>query len=391
MLFFLLAAAARSPAEIVLLEEGFGTPTAGTYCDPAFPAGWSRADVDGLTPNPSVAYVDDAWVTLDDPFETGNCAAVSTSWYSPIGTANDWLITPLVHLPFGASLSWRAFAYLPPDDADSYEVRFSTGGSAPTDFLSNPTLDFVEAEETTWQDHEIALDDFGLGGRAVRFAFRNQSEDDYLLYLDDVRVAIDTAVLREEFGGVDPQGDCDPLLPEGWLTIDVDQRNPSDETAFVTSAWVASDEDWFTQSSPECVAISTSDYQPTGVADDWMISSPIDLPANAELSWFALSDDPGFLESYEVRYSTGGTSPADFTANAALASIAGESASWTQRAVDLDALGLGGQSIRIAFRNVSNNQFLLLVDSIEIAVPLLFADGFEAGVVGAWSAAAGAP
>jgi hypothetical protein len=121
-----------------------------------------------------------------------------------------------------------------------------------------------------------------------------------------------------------------------------------------------------------------------------MITPPVALPADAELRWRARSDEPLFPESYEVRWSAGGIAQADFTSHAALAIVSGEATDWTPRTVDLDAAGLGGQPILLAFRNVSNDQFLLLVDSIEISVPLLFRDGFESGQTGAWSAAAGA-
>jgi hypothetical protein len=387
----LLFAAARLGAEVVVLEEGFGTPTGGDHCSPEFPAGWTRHDEDGLTPHPNLAGVvtmDAAWVTSDDPFDAANCAAISTSWYEKPAQSDDWMVTPLVHVPEGSRLTWRAFAALA-SFPDGYEVRYSLAGNAPAEFLVNPPLFAIADENDSWATHEVDLDGASLGGRAVYFAFRNPSFDDYLLYVDDVKVAADNSVLREEFGGVDGTGDCDPDFPLEWIRLDEDGKNPTSETSFVDQAWVASDEDWFTLSSPECVAIATSDYQPTGQADDWMITAPIELPANADLSWRALSDDPGFLESYEVRYSTGGIATTDFTSHAALATVANESASWTAHEVDLDAAGLGGDTIRLAFRDISNNKFLLLVDSIEVSIPLVFRDGFDSGFVGAWSAALG--
>ena len=61
---------------------------AGTY---PFPAGWQLFNVDNRTPATQVAYVNDAWEVREDfSFNVSNCAACSTSWYSPAGQANDW-------------------------------------------------------------------------------------------------------------------------------------------------------------------------------------------------------------------------------------------------------------------------------------------------------------
>ena len=387
---FLLAAAVATTAhaEVVVFQEGFGTPTTGVHCTPEFPADWVRHDVDAQTPAAGVAQVDAAWVTLDDPFDAANCAAVSTSWYDPVGQSNDWMVTPWIHVPEGAVLSWRAFSYLGEDNADDYEVRYSFTGSEPADFLANPAL-FTRVDElTAWETRQVDLDAAGLAGRAVRLAFRNVADDDYLLYVDDVKVSFDNAVLREEFGGVDGGGECAPHFPDGWERVDDDGRNPDAEVSFVDQAWVARNEDWSALSLAECVAISTSFYQPQGQADDWLITPLIQLPAAADLGWRALADDADFRDGYEVRYSTGGASPADFSA-LPLFSIAAENAVWTPRTVDLDAAGLGGQLVRLAFRNHSTDQFLLLVDSIEVSVPIVFRDGFESGFAGAWSAATG--
>ena len=376
-------AARAGGAEVVIFEEGFGEPTEGTYCSPAFPAGWTRHDVDNRTPNENVAYVDEAWVTLDDLFDLENCAAVSTSWYEPVGQSNDWMITPLIHVPERSSLTWRAFSVLDPPEADDYEILYSLTGTDPGDFtpLGAPVVD----EASVWTEHAIDLDAADLGGRAVRFAFRNVSDDDYLLYVDDVKVAVDDTVLREEFGAA-VDGICSPAFPGTWTRTDVDGRTPDADVAFVDQAWVARNEDWATFTLRECVAISTSFYQPAGQADDWLISPPIPLPIAAALSWRALSDEAEFPEDYEVRASLGGAAPADFTT--LLASVADEDSIWTAHTIDLDAAGLGGQTVRLAFRNRSNDEFLLLLDSIVISASLVFQDGFESGFVGAWSASA---
>lgn len=387
-LLALSAAQAGARGEVIVFEETFGAPTAGTYCDPAFPPGWTLLDGDGGTPNAGVAQVNAAWVTLDEPFDAANCAAVSTSWYDPVGQSDDWMVTPLVHVPAGARLSWRAFSFLDVPDADDYEVRYSLAGTAPADFLAHPALFTRTDELTTWTGRSVDLEAAGLSGREVRFAFRNVSNDDYLLYVDDVRVSFDNDLFREEFGSAGGNGKCSPLFPATWARVNADGRTPESTVSFVDQAWVARNEDWSALTLAECVAISTSSYQPQGQADDWMITHAFQVPSAADLSWRAIADDAGFPDGYEVRYSTGGATPADFTAPP-LFSVAAENAGWTARKVDLDAAGLGGQTIRLAFRNHSTDQFLLLVDSVEVSVPVVFRDGFDGGFAGAWSGTIG--
>src|SRR5690606_29902558 len=57
----------------------------GTY---PFPSGWTLFNVDNRTPAASVAYVNDAWEVREDFRDAPTqCAAFSTSWYSPAGQA----------------------------------------------------------------------------------------------------------------------------------------------------------------------------------------------------------------------------------------------------------------------------------------------------------------
>jgi hypothetical protein len=80
---------------------------------------------------------------------------------------------------------------------------------------------------------------------------------------------------------------------------------------------------------------------------------------------------------------------ADFTAKPLLLEVVAENASWTARSIDLDQANLDCQSVRFAFRNHSIDKDVLAIDSVEIAVPIVFRDGFESGYAGAWSQASG--
>lgn len=166
---------------------------AGTY---PFPAGWLKRNVDNRVPNAAVAYVNEAWEVREDfNFDVTQCAAFSTSWYSPAGAANDWMWTPLFTVPAGAStLSWRAVAY-DPAYPDGYEVRTMlaangppTGGSGVIgNQITNSTVLFsVAAEQSAWTPHSLSLSTFS--GQQIYVGFRNNSNDKFLLIIDDVKV-----------------------------------------------------------------------------------------------------------------------------------------------------------------------------------------------------------
>jgi hypothetical protein len=152
------------------------------------PAGWRVDNVDGRTPAANVSWVSSAWV-VRERFTTSvanDCAIWSTSWYTPAGAANDWAVIPLQVTPQASTrLRWSDLA---PDASypDGYEVRYSTAGTAPTDFLLNPPLLTVPAAPSVWTNREISL--AALAGTPVHLAFRNNSTDKFLLALDNFRI-----------------------------------------------------------------------------------------------------------------------------------------------------------------------------------------------------------
>jgi 1,2-phenylacetyl-CoA epoxidase PaaB subunit len=157
----------------------------GTY---PYPSDWLFFNVDGRTPDAAVAYVNDAWEVREDfAFDVSQCAAFSTSWYSPAGQADDWTWSPALAIPAsGSVLSWRAVAY-DPNNRDGYEVRVKAD-AVPT--LANQTSSDIvfstPAEESSWTHHTIDLSAYA--GHSVYVGFRNNSTDKFLLLIDDVRV-----------------------------------------------------------------------------------------------------------------------------------------------------------------------------------------------------------
>lgn len=150
-----------------------------------FPPNWTLFNVDGLTPAASVNYVTDAWVVRED-FEAStppNNAAFSTSWYSPAGTADDWMMSPAITLTTNNILSWDAVAP-DVDFNDGYEVRIST--TTPTIAASTTILFSISGENSTVTNRTVDLS--GYAGQTVYISWRNTSNDKFLLLIDNIFV-----------------------------------------------------------------------------------------------------------------------------------------------------------------------------------------------------------
>ncbi|MCX8523387.1 choice-of-anchor J domain-containing protein [Chryseobacterium formosus] len=153
---------------------------------------WTVIDADGLTPAASVNFITNGWNRInrlgtEGNFggPAGNYAAMSTSWYSPAGTSNDWLISPTVPIS-GASptLYWDAKSqdttYL-----DGYKVMLSpNGGNTIADFTVE--LYSNTGENSTWTSRAANLTPYI--GQNVRFAFVNNSNDKFMLLVDNIKV-----------------------------------------------------------------------------------------------------------------------------------------------------------------------------------------------------------
>jgi len=139
-------------------------------------------DVDGQTPHPNVAAYTDAWNAANPSFGNGTVVAISTSWYTPVGVANDWMVTPLIQLPdTNAVIRWEAKA----QDAnfrDGYIVYISTTGNTPDDFTE--VIYQTAGEVASWTTRQFSLQAYA--GQEVYVAFRNNSDDKFLLLVDNI-------------------------------------------------------------------------------------------------------------------------------------------------------------------------------------------------------------
>lgn len=153
---------------------------------------WTTIDQDGLTPDSDVDFITSGWNRIDRAGAdgnfggpAGNFAAVSTSYYDPAGTSNDWLISPTIAISgTSPTLYWDAKAQ---DNSyrDGYKVMLSpNGGSTIADFTVQ--IYSTVAESASWTSRAADLTPYI--GQNVRVAFVNNSNDKFLLLIDNIKV-----------------------------------------------------------------------------------------------------------------------------------------------------------------------------------------------------------
>ena len=171
-------------------------------------------------------------------------------------------------------------------------------------------------------------------------------------------------------------------VPEGWVQYDADGLPMADQvTGNVPNGYGWTVVEW--DADAVGVAISASWFA-AGVetADDWLVTPAIEIPgAGYALEWRSKSQDDDYWDDYEVYVTTGGTTQADLNAlgpdnlifatppdtPGGGATSIGEPNEWTLHTIDLSAYE--GQTINIVYRNISEDEFLLLIDYIGVLEP----------------------
>jgi hypothetical protein len=156
------------------------------------PNTWTIVDGDGQTPKLSTIFRK-AWVAYlweSDRVKGADSLVLSTSDYNTTNPANDWLITPAISLtgtkPY---LVWQDIAYNP-NKADGYKVLISTSTADTADFTD--TLLLVTAASGTYSTitglYYKSVDLSAYAGQTVHIAFVNNSQQKYVLGLDNIGV-----------------------------------------------------------------------------------------------------------------------------------------------------------------------------------------------------------
>ncbi|MCW4452130.1 choice-of-anchor J domain-containing protein [Kaistella sp. BT6-1-3] len=194
---------------------------------PGFGA-WTLIDVDGQSHAEAVSDFDaGAWIRKNRGGPTPNYggpdndfAAASSSWYDPAGTSNDWLVSPQIVLPAGNTfLQWDSKAQ-DPAYPDGYKVMLApNGGNTVSDFTI--TLFDTAAENPAWTTRTANLSAYS--GTTVRVAFVNNSNDKFVLLVDNISV---------QLAPTSPP-DCPTLVSPANAAAGIDYTAP------VTLTWTA--------------------------------------------------------------------------------------------------------------------------------------------------------
>jgi hypothetical protein len=166
-------------AQVTIFSEDFQS---------GIPATWGLRDFDNHTPAAAVAEYTAPWISKIDPLDTTNTnlTASSTSFFSPVGTANRWLISPAITLgSFGNYVSWRALSH-DPSYPDNYLVLVSKTDTLIGSFTD--TVGYVIGESASWVERTVNLSAKSLDNETIYLAFILQTNDGFKLYVDDVIV-----------------------------------------------------------------------------------------------------------------------------------------------------------------------------------------------------------
>jgi hypothetical protein len=150
------------------------------------PSNWTIVTNDALTPVDPV-YTN-AWVSMLDPEDNLNTVISSTSHFTPTGTADRWIITPLLSLgTAGNSISWKAKSH-DPSFPDGYLVLVSKTGNEIADFTD--TIGKIIGEDFEWNSRTQLFDDAKFASEDIYVAFVNRTNNGFKLYLDSIIVTI---------------------------------------------------------------------------------------------------------------------------------------------------------------------------------------------------------
>ena len=172
-----------SKAQDTLLFQNFST---------GIPNSWTLINGNNAVPDAGFNGIfTNAWIADNGSyFGMGTCA-VSTSYFTPVGTADNWMITAPVIIPQGSTnvgLIWQAAA-VDPNYPDGYTLYISTHGSDTiTGFTT--TLFSVAAEndypDYGWTTHFVDLTAYA--GDTISLAWVNNSDNEYVLGVTNISV-----------------------------------------------------------------------------------------------------------------------------------------------------------------------------------------------------------
>jgi hypothetical protein len=133
------------------------------------------------------AFKTAGWAVVYNALEN-DTFLVSTSWLDTLVAVNRWIITPpITNITANTVLTWLAKS---PDAnfQESYEVYGTnkTGTLVAQDFAIGDLLFSTNSENSNWTRRSVSLGNFA--GQTLRFAFKNNSNNKYQIWIDDIEV-----------------------------------------------------------------------------------------------------------------------------------------------------------------------------------------------------------
>eukprot|EP01136_Pigoraptor_vietnamica_P044997 Opistho-1_new@22424 len=174
---------------VVFIDEDFNS---------GFPAGWLVIDNDGLTPNTQVSSITSGFGYMEDEDSTaiGDSIIACTSWFTPSGTADNYLILPQISLENHGNILFWDVKSEDPSYPDGYEVLVSRTLPVIDSFHVDTLLFYTDGELPTWTQRSVSLDDYV--NETIYIAFHHFSTDKFILKFDNIRVSADTTLSISE-------------------------------------------------------------------------------------------------------------------------------------------------------------------------------------------------
>ena len=162
----------------VVMSENFDAGT-------TLPAGWVQYNVDGFTVASNLSaynFGTNAWIVRANNVTGSGNMAISTSWYTPAGVANDWLVAPSINIPASGSTVVQFDAMgADANFLDGFKVYVSTTGNTVADFGAAALT--VASAGASFTNYSVDLSSYA--GQAVYIAIQNNSNDKNRLNLDN--------------------------------------------------------------------------------------------------------------------------------------------------------------------------------------------------------------
>ncbi len=174
------------------------------------PSSYLIVDGDGLVPNSTViSFFPNAW-TANVVYGNTDMSAISTSWYTPNGTSDDWMITRSILIPNQAEpvyLTWDAQS-LDIDRRDKYAVYVSKTTQSVNGCLENAAVYSTEEESSVLGGTKRKVDMSAFKGLTVYIGFRNNSTNKFILSIDNITLLTPSATDGGVVEFVGPKSGC---------------------------------------------------------------------------------------------------------------------------------------------------------------------------------------